>query len=258
MATTLGLHLLPRALEYHLRALTRFILVQTEEEYSLIESFAQALPKSQPYSWVFNQEYGLRSIANHLEQLSTQTHPDLSCTKAEYSDSRIIGHSIHNAMDTLVGHNPQHREYFYLLTDPEVWFGDAYMVRRLMNLATQLLYHDQNMVKCLIFIGHPSVEVPTKMRQFFEVVEYDSRDPWVIAEIEETAKRTLELSGMEVPDDLSLFHGLTSYEVDSVITHNIVRVKEPREPCPHPRLDSGIVRSLRDARLQLRGPKGTF
>lgn len=248
---------LPRALEYHLRALTRFVLVQTEEEYLLIESFAQALPKFRDYSWVFNQEYGLQPIAKYLEQL--QKSSCHSCARSESSDSKPSDRSTHSAMDTIVGHNPREREYFYLLTDPEVWFEDAYMARRLINLAMQLLHNDdQSVVKCLIFIGHPSVRVPAKLRQIFEVVEYNPNDPWVIGEVEKVAQETMKLSGMEIPSDLSLFHGLTSYEVDSVITQNIVRVKEPGVPCPHPRLDSGVVGSLREARLQLRGPKGTF
>jgi hypothetical protein len=246
---------LPRALEYHLRALTRFVLVQTEEEYLLIESFARALPEFLAYSWVFNQEYGLRPIAKHIEQ--SQNGSCYSCSRSESADSNPSDRSTHNAMDTIVEHKPKEYEYFYLLTDPEVWFEDAYMVRRLINLAMQLLHHDQDKCQCLIFIGHPSVKVPAKLLQFFEVVEYNPNDPWVLAEVEKTARETMKLAGMDPQDDLSLFHGLTSYEVDSVIAQNVVMTKEPGIPCPNPHLDSDVVGSLREARLTLRGSKST-
>ena len=245
----------PMSLTHHLRSLTRFILVRTEEELLFIKRFSQYyMSKYRDRTWVFNAEYGLQLVSDYLK-VKTTAHdnppPPAKCSDFTFS---IPSHSRedmlnagHNAMNTISAHDPGTMENFYLVTDPEAWFEDSLMVRRLVNLAAQL-EEDPRVVKCLIFIGHPSIVIPRKLRQFFETTEYELSD----TEIERVVQYFVELfGGIKAPKDMSVFKGLTTFEIGSAITQSIVKTSKTSEKFS-PRIDPDFIRRYKDNRLQLR------
>ena len=250
----------PTNLVHHLRALTRFVLVKTEEELLFIKRFSQYyMSKYRDRTWVFNAEYGLQLVSDYLTVKTTgRAHPPPLAKCSDFTFSNIPSHSRedmlnagHNAMSIISAHDPGAMENFYLVTDPEVWFDDSLMVRRLVNLAVQL-EEDPRVVKCLIFIGHPSVVIPRKLRQFFETTGYELSD----LEIEAAVQHFIELFGdIEAPKDMSIFRGLTTFEIGSAITQSIVAQSVKTSEGPEkwkPHINPDFIRRYKDSRLVMR------
>ena len=233
---------LPSDLIHYIRSLNRFTLIRTEEEHLFIKRFFEAMVKHEPNTWVFNAEFGLQLVTEYLRV----KRPPF------YTSREDMLNSGHKAIDTINSHDPRDREDFYLVTDPEVWFNDPYLARRLVNLALQAQI-DQRTVKCLLFIGHPSVQIPPKLKQFFEISEYRAD----INTVRDSVKTFTEAFGVTtlVPDHVEyLFADMTTYEIESAITQSIVRTK--KDEVNPKRIDPDFIKDLRRRRLDMRGVIG--
>jgi hypothetical protein len=229
---------MPSDLINYLRSLTRFILVRTEEEQLFIKRFSEVMIKFEPNTWVFNMEFGLKPITEYLK-VEYPTFPP---------SREAMLKSSHKAVDAIRSHDPREREDYYLITDPEVWFSDPYLVRRLVNLAIKA-QSDQRVVKCLVFVGHPSVQVPPKLRQFFEISEYGSNNTRVA--VREAASVLVRALVCKLPDNVDyLFSDLTTYEVESAIIQSIIKTK--KDPVNPKSIDPDFVRQFRAERLRMR------
>lgn len=231
----------------HLRSLTRFVLVKTDEEQAFIRDFLNRMAKYEKRTWVFNAEFGLKLVSDYLK-VSTLGSTSRASMPAKFdltsNSHEAMLHAGHEAMIDISAHDPREYEHFYLITDPETWFEDPLLTRRLINLVIQGQV-DPKVVKCMLFIGHPSIEVPDKLKQFISTVSYT-------CPIKEVVETQLSYFGdVEGPADLSIFNGLTTYEVESAITQSIVYTK--LEKRTKARIDLNFIKKFRAERLKIRG-----
>lgn len=225
-------YLLPEGIIQSLRSLTRFTLVRTKEEHLFIQHFLAVMTGYQERTWVFNSEFGLLTINTYLQTIQNDRR---HC-------AGYVTNEPHSAMTDILISTPGINEHFYLILDPDMWLNDPFMVRRLINMATQLQL-DKRTVKCMLLIGHPSVTLPAKLQPYFEVIDFDQSTPGVAQKVMDTAKETLEMLRItSIPDYLDkLLEGLTCYEVEEVVTQCIIRTKKPGSD---PKFDLKVLEDL--------------
>lgn len=218
---------------HHLRALTRLIFFVTDEEDRFIVNFHEQMKKHEARTWVYNGAFGLQPIANLRKDWSSRAH-HVETQAAQINDALI----------RIYQDDPKDNEHFYIITDPDRWFKDEHVVRRILNITHQL-HQDLRIVKCLIFVG-PRRVVPEKLQRYMTVIQ----DKGLTSE-ETTAlvdQFCKQLKAAVPPNPPQLFRGMTSYEIEEVITQSVVSTKKDSKDAR--RVDPSFVQEYK--RNQLR------
>ena len=199
-------------LKFHIRAMSRFVYVVTEEEDRFLVQLRALLSKAEKRIHVFNSAFGMVPIASLVQDWSSRAH----------KEQQNMG--IHEALITMYKDDPGLEENFYVITDPDRWLTDPQVVRRFVNLAHQLHQNDK-IIKITFFVG-PKLVMPQKLSRYVEVV-YD-RGP----DTEEIKAILANIAGkIQVqPSDTIVrsLQGLTSYEVDAATSQSIIATKKDK------------------------------
>src|SRR6185369_1096453 len=145
-------------LKFHIRSMSRFIYVVTEEEDRFLMQLKELLSKASKRIQVYNCAFGLVPIDNLVSDWSSRAHK-------EHQNP-----GIHEALISMYRDDPSTEENFYVITDPDRWLKDEMVVRRILNLTHQLHQNDK-IIKITFFVG-PRLVIPDKLRRYIEVV-YD-------------------------------------------------------------------------------------
>lgn len=194
-------------LAHHIRALTRAVFFVTDEEDRFIANFHEQMKKHEARTWVYNGAFGLQPIANLRRDWSSRGH---------HVESQVAG--INDALIRIYQDDPKDNEHFYIITDPDRWFKDEHVVRRVLNILHQL-HQDLRIVKCLIFVG-PRRVIPEKLQRYMTVVQDRGLTP---EEIQATVDQFVKHLKAKPPvNPTQLFKGMTSYEIEEAITQAVV------------------------------------
>jgi len=209
---------------HHLRALTRLVFVVTDEEDRFIVDFHNQMKKHEERTWVFNFALGLKNIGDLVKDWRSLAHA---------VEQRVLG--INEALIRVYQDNPKDKEHFYLFTDPERIFKDEHAVRRVLNVIHQL-HQELQVVKCLIFVG-PRRVIPEKLSRYFEVVQCSGLSKDETLELVRTFCDQLQT---KVPENSEvLFRGMTSYEIEQVISQSVIKTK--KDPISPRRVDPVFI-----------------
>lgn len=200
-------------LRFHIRSLSRFIYVVTEEENRVLAILKEMLEKTTKHIQVFNSAFGLVPLESLIEDWKSRAHKESSQT-------------IHDALINIYREDTKNTYHFYVITDPERYLEDPQVVRRFLNLAHQLSANEK-VIKVFIFMG-PRLFIPQKMQRYVEVV-YDT------GPTDEEIKKYLDevSSKLNTPTTDSLiraFRGLTAFEREAAVSQNIIATKKNRDP----------------------------
>jgi len=199
-------------LKFHLRSITRFIYFVTDEEDLFIEDMKKSLEDLKQQTFVYNSAFGLQPIKNVTDDWRLRSHNTDDKTE-----------NIQAALTKIYTDDPMQFRNFYIITDPDRWLKEEYLVRRFLNIAHQLTSDDKN-IKILIFVG-PRLVIPQKLRRYIEVVHDKGMAEEQTTEILQNICTHLE---MPLPD-VRPFKGLTRYEIDAAVAQSVIknRVKDP-------------------------------
>lgn len=216
---------------HHLRSLTRMIYFVTEEEDRFLVKLRETLKKHETRVMVYNAITGLVPIAQLINDWQTRQQEE-SAEK-----------SIHDALTKVYKDNPRDSENFYIFTDPERWLTDAQVQRRILNIMHQL-HADIRTIKILIFVGQRKV-VPEKLARYMHVVQDKGLTDEEITNLVTGACDNLKTTAPA--DAVSLFRGLTTYEVSASIAQSIIATKkDPENP---KRIDPTFIRNYKRNQL---------
>lgn len=209
---------------HHLQSLTRLVFVVTDEEDRFIVDFHERMKKHEDRTWVHNYAFGLRPIKDLIQDWNSHTH---------VVEAGALG--INDALIRVYKDDPKDKEYYYIFTDPERTFKDEHAIRRVLNIVHQL-HQDLRIVKCLIFVG-PRRAIPEKLSRYFEVVQCSGlTDQEITALVDNLCGQ----HRVKVPSNAErLFRGMTSYEIEQVITQSVIKTK--KDPVDPKRVDPGFV-----------------
>lgn len=200
-------------LVFHLRSLSRVVYYVTEEEDRFLQQLRVTLKKHESRTWVFNAAVGLVPIAQLCDDWSKRAHQ----VNENIPD-------IHRALLHIYKEDPQDVQNFYVITDPERWFADPHVVRRVMNIIHQL-HNDPTTAKMLIFVSNRLV-IPPKISRYVEVVHDKGLSE---QEHEELITKIVENLHLEVKPPRGvhkMFRGLTAFETDAAISQSVVRTRK--------------------------------
>jgi len=187
------------------------VYVVTDEEDRFIVDFHEQMKKHEDRIWVFNAALGLKRVTDLIKDWSSRAHA------VETSAAQI-----NEALIRVYQDDPKDKEHFYLFTDPERWFKDEHVIRRVLNIIHQL-HQDLRIVKCMIFVG-PRRVIPEKLARYFEVVQCSGLSKQETTELVEGFCKQLQTKVPNNPE--TLFRGMTSYEIEQVITQSVVKTKK--------------------------------
>lgn len=191
----------------HIRALTRGLVAQVDEEDRFLVQFHQTLHKNEENIFVHSPTMGMLPIKTVIDGWSAKQAP---------SDKSTM--NIHDALVKVLDSHSRNKPAFYLFLDPERWIQDSMAVRRVLNIIHQTHQHTGD-VKCLIFVSTSRVSVPDKLRRYVEVIYENTLTDEDRANL--VASFTASMKAPEPPNSHVLFHGMNSYEVESSITQAV-------------------------------------
>lgn len=199
-------------LKFHIRSMSRFIYVVTEEEDRFLMQLREQLSKATKRIQVYNCAFGLVPIDSLVQDWSSRAH----------KESNSPG--IHEALISMYRDDPSTEENFYVITDPDRWLKDEMVVRRVLNLAHQLHQNDK-IIKITFFVG-PKLVMPEKLRRYIEVVHDRGPDSEEIQKIlgEIAAKLKIQTTDSIV----RALQGLTSFEVDAAASQSVIATKRDK------------------------------
>lgn len=199
-------------LKFHIRAMSRFIYVVTEEEDRFIKQLRELLSKAVKRTQVYNSAFGLVPIDSLIQDWASRSH----------KETPNLG--IHEALISMYKDDPSTEQNFYVITDPDRWLQDPQVVRRVLNLAHQLHQND-NIIKVTFFVG-PRLVIPHKLQRYIEVVHDKGPDSEEIKEILSVISARLKVQ----PSDTVIrsLQGMTSYEVDAAASQSIIQTKRDK------------------------------
>lgn len=199
--------------------------VVSDEEDRVINAIANSFikradskgPQKGPQSSVkvYNAAFGLIPVEQWQVSLKNR------------SLSREPGHgNVIEALENIYREDTQDRVHYYLLTDPERYFQNEEVVRRILNIIHQVNSNIQ-IVKCLYFIG-ASLVVPPKLASYVHVIREDNLPD---EEIQEILSGLTPKTREKLPSDAhTWFRGLTAYQVTSAAGQAIVMTKKDPDP----------------------------
>jgi SpoVK/Ycf46/Vps4 family AAA+-type ATPase len=203
-------------LVFHLRALSRFIYVVTDEEDRFLLRLKTIVKKFLPRTFVFNQALGMQPLENLTRDWKTRAH--------QTNEGCI---NIHDFITTIYKDDPKDQQNFYVVTDPEQFLQDWVVVRRFLNLAHQL-HNDEHNVKIIIFVSNRRV-IPSKLAPYMQVIEDKGLSN---EEIADYLSKPCEALKFPIPDNHGdMFRGFTSFEIEASVAQSVVKATEdPKLP----------------------------
>jgi len=199
----------------HLRAMTRALYVVVDEEDRFITQFHEKMKKHENNIWVYNATMGLKPIASVVDDWKTKAHTVDKATQ-QFNDALV---KIYQDV-------PNSKPNFYIITDPERWFKDEHMVRRILNILHQG-HQDLHTVKCLIFVGYRRY-VPEKLQRYIEVVnETEVNGEEILSTV---SKLAVSLKAPVPANAKALFHGMTTYEIEASMSQAVVSSRMKHQP----------------------------
>lgn len=217
-------------LMFHLRAMTRFLYVVTEEEDRLMVKLSHILKDFKERTFVYNSTFGMLRLDAMIGDWATMAH--------QTADQ--LGPN--DALIKIYKDDPREEQNVYIITDPERHLTDGQIQRRLLNIIHHLHNNDQ-VVKILIFVSN-RLYIPPKLQRYFEVIH----DKGMTDEEyqDEITSITNKLEMEAPPDAVKHFRGLTSYEVTKAIAQCVIKTR--REPTGK-RLDPKIIADFKRRQL---------
>jgi SpoVK/Ycf46/Vps4 family AAA+-type ATPase len=194
-------------LVFHLRALSRFIYVVTEEEDIFLKKFKNLVKKNAQQTQVYSMSFGMVPLEHLTKDWKLRQHAVNANTM-----------SIHDVLDEIYKLDPSDKQNFFIFTDPEVHLPDPMVQRRLLDIIHQL-HNDEHNVKLLIFLSSRKY-IPPKLARYIQVIE----DKGLAAEdIAATLDRPCKALGIPIPDNhVEMFRGLTSFEIEAAVSQSVV------------------------------------
>lgn len=198
----------------HIRALTRFIYVVTEEEDRFLYQLRDSLKKYEKHIFVFNAAFGMVPLSQLIMDWTSRAH-------ATNDDCMTI----HDALIKIYQDDPRDQQNFYVITDPDRWLQDAHVQRRLLNIVHHL-HNDDRTIKLVFFVG-PRLVVPTKLQRYFEVIHDRGLNEEEIETLLEEIAGKLQIK--KPPKGTAKFcKGLTAYEIDAAVAQSIIATKKDK------------------------------
>ena len=222
------------SLEFLIRSLSRFTYYVTEEEDCVIRYFEKELSQDPKTNiWVYNSIFGLVPIQQVTSDWNTRAHAE---------NRETI--SIHDALTKIYKTDTQNKRNFYIITDPDRWFRDETVVRRLINIAHQIK-NNTTQLKMLVFVGNRRV-IPEKLQGYINIVNDPGLDD---ASLQQRVEQVCKNIVVPTPKDMSPFRGLTSYQIESAITQGIIVAKDKNRDTSK-NIDLDHVRVFKRGRLK--------
>ena len=219
-------------LKFHIRSLSRFVYVVTEEEdrfLQLLKGFlgAQHLKRVQ----VYNAAFGLIPLEQLMTDWKSREHK-------EQPDSNI-----NNALIKAYRDDPSNELNIYVITDPDRWLKDEQVVRRVLNLAHQMRAND-GIIKIVFFVG-PRLLIPQKLQRYIEVIH----DKGLSTEdIQTLLTEFSQKTNMPIGESLvNSFKGLTAYEVEAAVAQSIIKTKKAMDKAK--RVDPKFIQEYKRRQL---------
>lgn len=223
-------------LKYHLQCLTRAVFYVTDEEDKFIVDLKSLLAKHESNTWVYNGAFGLQPIGNLVKDWSSRAH------HVETSAA-----TIHDALIQIYKDDPKDKENFYVITDPERWFKDEHVQRRLLNVLHQL-HQEMRIVKMLIFVG-PRRVIPEKLARYINVVQDTGlTDEEITNTVDHFAKHLKVATPPK--DPVQMFKGFTSYEIEEAITQSVIATRKDANTAQQRRIDPAIITKYKRNQLK--------
>ncbi len=198
---------------HHISAYTRAIFYVTDEEDRFINELREVLKQHQAQTWVYNGAFGLQPIADIQADWENLSH----------NVSNVP--TIHDALVKMYKDNPKGKENFYVITDPDRWFKDELVHRRVLNLIHQG-HQNKFVVKVMIFVG-PRRSIPEKLQRYFTVIQDTGLNT---SQTKDLVSKVSEMIRAKVPpNEAQLFRGMTSYEVEESITLSAYHTRKSAE-----------------------------
>lgn len=219
-------------LQFRLRSLSRLLYVITEEEDRFVLNLRDTVKQYADQTWVYSATYGLTPLAQYIRDWTSKQHAENTGTM-----------SIHDALIHIYKADPKDKQHFYVITDPERWLADPHVVRRLLNIVHQGK-QDNKTIKIMVFVGSRRV-IPDKLSRYIEVLQDPGLTVEEITEKVTNASNVLSTPGVDHPE--TLFRGLTSYEIDRVLSQSVVRTRKSPQG---PRIDPKMVSDFRRQQVQ--------
>ncbi len=219
-------------LQFRLRSLSRLLYVITEEEDRFVLNLRDTVKQYADQTWVYSATYGLTPLAQYIRDWTSKQHAENTGTM-----------SIHDALIHIYKADPKDKQHFYVITDPERWLADPHVVRRLLNIVHQGK-QDNKTIKIIVFVGSRRV-IPDKLSRYIEVLQDPGLTVEEITEKVTNASNVLSTPGVDHPE--TLFRGLTSYEIDRVLSQSVVRTRKSPQG---PRIDPKMVSDFRRQQVQ--------
>lgn len=227
--------MLSNEISLHLRAFTKALYVVVDEEDRFLVQFHQKMVKHQNNIWVYNATMGMRNIVAAIDEWGKKLH--------EVDKATL---SIHDALLKIYTDIPTGHVNHYLILDPDRWFQDPFIVRRILNILHQA-HQDTNTAKCLIFVNHRR-NIPEKLQRYMEVVTATDVSS---EEIVETVTKLAASLKAQIPENpASLFSGLTTYEIESSMSQAVVASRMKHHPNDVRIIEPEYIRNYR--RQQIR------
>lgn len=230
-------------LKHHLRSLSRFIYYVTEEEDRFLLQL-QTLPQSVSEKIkVFNQSFGLIPLKQLTEDWRKREHP-----AGQFLVEGINGALTQIYKDTPLAKKDEQNQALYVITDPERWLAPDQGVthRRLLNIAHQL-HNDDTLLKIIFFVGS-SLMIPQKLARYVEVVHDkglgNDEIQSILGYISDKLKQPMDTSEQV----LNSLKGLTSFEVDAVVSQSVIATKD--DPINPNRIDLDVVNRYKQRQLR--------
>lgn len=169
--------------------------------------------KTQAQVWVYNGAFGLQPIADIQSDWTNLSH-------------NVSGvPTIHDALIKIYKDNPNGRSNFYVITDPDRWFKDDLVQRRVLNIIHQG-HQNVLVVKVMIFVG-PRKSIPEKLQRYFTVIQDNGLDTNQTKALVSNLANALRA---KVPaNEVQLFKGMTSYEVEESMTLSAYNTRKHAE-----------------------------
>lgn len=217
----------------HLKSMTRFIYVVTEEEDRLLIKLSQVLSKFKGTVEVYNGAMGLVPLEEMLRDWTTTRAHNVTDT---------VG--IHDALIRIYQRDPRDQRNFFIITDPERWLSDQHVQRRILNIQQQL-HSDERNIKILIFVSN-RLNIPLKLQRYIEVVhDRGMGDAEIYREVTVLANKLQ----IEPPNKtiVEQFRGLTHWEMQMSTAQSIVRTK--KDKTAPKRIDPRVISDFRRRQL---------
>jgi AAA+ superfamily predicted ATPase len=229
----------------HLKSLSRLIYFVTDEEDRFLMNLSTTVNKKWlPRTWVYNFTTGLHQISDVIADWEAHKHT-VNKEKLE----------INSVLEGIYREDLHNDQSFYVFLDPERLFKDEHVTRRILNIV-HCLHNDIHTVKVLIFVG-PRRSIPEKLSRYMEIVhDTGLTDEEIQTLIQETCanlNKTMGSTKVPVPDDISIFRGMTSWEITAAISQSVVTTKKDPDPAKRFRIEPHIITTYRQRAIKQTG-----